>query len=133
MLNQEMLSILGWNDKDMRSLELVAYSYIKQGKFDIAQKILEGLEVLEPANLYILQTLGAVYLELKNPYKALDTLEKALKLDPSSEVSKFNRIQALISLGFKKQALQECQLMLDAQNKTLKDKAAALLLTEVIG
>jgi predicted Zn-dependent protease len=132
MLSSELKNVIGLDDQDLRSLELVAFSYIRQGKFDIALSLLEGLEVLEPENVYILQTLGACYLETKNPYKALDTLEKALKLDPYSETSRFNRIQALMSLGLKKQALIECEGMLNAQNKLLKDKAEALLLSELI-
>ena len=132
MLSTEMKNILGWQDADIANLQFVAYNYIKQGKYDVAQTLLEALEVLQPTNAYTLQTLGAVYIENHNPYKALNSLEKALQLDPSHELSQFNRIQALLSLGLKKQALADCQKMVFAHNPILKAKTEAILLSEQI-
>jgi tetratricopeptide (TPR) repeat protein len=132
MLKDEMKNILGWQQNDLSNLQFVAYNYIKQGKYDVAQTILEALEVLDPTDSYTLQTLGAVYIENKNPYGALNVLEKALQLDPLHELSQFNRIQALISLGLKKQALIDCEKMVNAKNPMLKAKAEAILLSEQI-
>ena len=129
MINLEMLNVLGWNSDDMSNLQFVAYSYIKQGKFRFAESILEALEVLDPTNLYVLQTLGACYIETKNPYKALDSLEKALKLDPTNEMNRYNRVQALISLGLRKQALEDCETLKTSKDEFIRQKAEALLLS----
>jgi predicted Zn-dependent protease len=132
MLSQEMLNILGWKQEQLTSLQFIAFSYIKQGKYDIAQSLLETLEALNPSDLYTLKTLGAVYIETKNALKALDTLEKALKLDPQDEMTRFNRIQALVSLGLKKQALEDSEMLINAVNPYIKERAEAFILSSKI-
>ena len=132
MLSQEMLNILGWKQEQLTSLQFIAFSYIKQGKYDIAQNLLETLEALNPSDLYTLKTLGAVYIETKNALKALDTLEKALKLDPQDEMTRFNRIQALVSLGLKKQALEDSEMLINAVNPYIKERAEAFILSSKI-
>jgi hypothetical protein len=54
-------------------------------------------------------------------------------LDPQNEISQFNKIQALLSLGFKKQALEVCQILSQAKDAILRSKAEALLLVEKLG
>lgn len=133
MIHDEMLNILGWQKDDLNNLQFIGFSYIKQGKFDIAKTLFEALEVLNPEDPYNLNTLGALYIETKEPYKALNVLEKALMLDPQNEISQFNKIQALLSLGFKKQALEVCQILSQAKDAILRSKAEALLLVEKLG
>lgn len=129
MLKEEWLNILGLSDEDLSSIQWISYSYIKQGKIDIALKLLEALYVIHPHDLYTLQTLGAIYLENKIPYKALDVLEKALKLDPTNDKTRFNRMHALFALGFKKQGLLACSELIDAQDPLIKSKAEAIMLS----
>lgn len=133
MLHEEMLNILGWQHDDLSNLQFIGFSYIKQGKFEIARTLFEALEVLDPSSAYNLNTLGGIYIETKEPYKALNAIEKALKLDPQNEITLYNKIQALLSLGFKKQALEACQLLSFAKDPLLKSKAEALLLAEKLG
>jgi predicted Zn-dependent protease len=132
MLEQEILNILGWASDELLNLQFIAFSYIKQGKYAIAASILEGLQVLEPSNVYILQTLGALCIELGNPYKALDLIEKALNLDPTNELCRYNKVQALISLGLKKQAFEECEHLKLATSPNLQRKAEAILLSATL-
>ena len=133
MIGQEMLNVLGWGELELNNLQFIGFSYIKQGKYDIAKTLFEALEVLDATNPYNLHTLGAIYVETKEPYKALNVLEKALKLDPQNELSKFNKIQALLSLGFKKQALEVCQELSGGKDQILRSKADAILLAEALG
>ena len=65
MMAQDLLNILGWKKEDLLNLQFIAYSYVKQGKYDIALTLLETLEVLDSNDLYTLQTLGAIYIEMK--------------------------------------------------------------------
>jgi tetratricopeptide (TPR) repeat protein len=133
MIHTEMLNILGWKKDDLSNLQFIGFSYIKQGKFDIAKTLFEALEVLDPEDAYNLNTLGGLYIETKEPYKALNVLEKALMLDPQNENSQYNRIQALLSLGFRKQALEACLFLSQGKDPILKSKAEALLLAEKLG
>lgn len=133
MIHEEMLNVLGWNQEDLNNLQFIGFSYIKQGKFDIAKPLFEALEVLDPHNCYNLNTLGGIYIETKEPYKALNALEKALSLEPDNENYQFNKIQALLSLGFKKQALEASLLLAQGKDPILKSKAEALLLAEKLG
>lgn len=132
MLEQEALNILGWKKEDLSTLQFIAYTYIKQGKYLVARTLLEALEVLNPKDLYTLQTLGAVYIENNQSTKALTALNKALSLDPTHEISQFNRVQALLTLGQKTEALSACQALLEAKNLSLRHKAEAILLSEKI-
>ena len=133
MIGQEMLNVLGWGQTELSNLQFIGFSYIKQGKYDIAKTLFEALEVLDATNPYNLHTLGAIYVETNEPYKALNVLEKALKLDPKNEISQLNKIQALISLGFKKQALEASQELARGQDPLLRSKAEAILLAEALG
>lgn len=133
MIHEEILNILGWKLDDLDNLRFIGFSYIKQGKYEIAKVLFEALEVLEPENPYNLHTLGGIYIETNEPYKALNALEKALTLDPNHEISQFNKIQALLSLGFKKQALETCDLLIRGKDPLLKSKAEAMLLAESLG
>ncbi len=80
MSNVEWLSILGWGNEELEDLRFVGYSYIKQGKYDIAITFFESLVILNPDSFYDLQTLGALYLQKGNNLMALNYIEKALKL-----------------------------------------------------
>jgi predicted Zn-dependent protease len=105
---------------------------VKQGKYDIALTLLETLEVLDSNDLYTLQTLGAIYIEMKKPEKALEFLLKALSLDPQNEMILFNKTQALISMGSKAEALEDCKLLTNAKNPHIKRKIDAYLLSQQI-
>ena len=58
MSQVDWLSILGWNKDELEDLRFVGYSYIKQGKYDIAITFFEALTILSPESVYDLQTLG---------------------------------------------------------------------------
>lgn len=129
MTQTEWLSILGWGKEELEDLQFVGYSYIKQGKYDIATTFFEALVVLRPESAYDLQTLGALYLQMNNNVMALNYLEKALKIEPSHFPSLLNRIKALLSLGYKTQALQQAQLLANnCPDQTIAMQAQALLL-----
>ncbi len=81
MSQVDWLSILGWNKDELEDLRFVGYSYIKQGKYDIAITFFEALTILSPDSVYDLQTLGALYLQKGNNLMALNYIEKAIKLD----------------------------------------------------
>ncbi|MCI0382697.1 MAG: type III secretion chaperone [Chlamydiae bacterium] len=122
------LEILGWGEEELDDLRFVGYSYIKQGKYDFAKTFFEALVVLRPNSIYELQTLGALYLQLGNNLMALHFIEKALELDPSHLLTKLNRVKALFSLGYKKQALLAAKTLETCPEEPIANQAAALVL-----
>src|SRR5271156_718616 len=97
--------VLGWENEELDDLRFVAYSYIKEGIYDVALTFLDALSILSPPTSYDLQTLGALHLQLGNGLKALDYLDRALKSDPVHAQTQLNRAKALFMLGYKRQGL----------------------------
>jgi len=120
--------LLGWDQEQIDDLRFVGYSYVKQGKYEIALRFFEALITINPLSTYDLQTLGGIHLELGNSLAALDTIEKALKLDASHGSTLLNRIKALFGLGHKREALAEAQKLLAFSDQKIVQEAEALLL-----
>ncbi len=128
MSNVEWLSILGWGTDELEDLRFVGYSYIKQGKYDIATTFFESLVVLNPNSFYDLQTLGALYLQKGNNLMALNYIEKALKIDPTHIPTLLNRTKVLFALGYKKQALAQARMLEKSSDEEISNQAQALIL-----
>jgi tetratricopeptide (TPR) repeat protein len=128
MSHVDWLSILGWEATELEDLRFVGYSYIKQGKYDIAKSFFEALIVLAPNTTYDLQTLGALYLQQGNNLMALNYIEKALKLEPNHSPTLLNRTKALFALGYKKQGLAQAAALAKHSDTHVADQAQALLM-----
>lgn len=120
--------ILGWTSEQIDDLRLLGFSYLRQGKYDVATPIFEALVLLGQDNPYDLQTLGALYLETGHNLQALNTIERALKIDPSHETTLLNRTKALFALGYKRQALAQAKALELISNQEVAGQATALLL-----
>lgn len=120
--------ILGWGTEELEDLRFVGYSYIRQGKYDIALTFFEALAVLDPQSSYDLQTLGALYLQQSNNLMALNYIEKAIKLDPGHLPTLLNRAKALFALGYKRQALAQAHILEKNPDLHIADQASALVL-----
>ncbi len=128
MKETNWLEILGWNPQQIDDLRYVAYSYIKEGKYDIALTFFEALIVLNPQSAYDLQTLGALYLQMGNNLAALDHLERAIKIDKTHAPTLLNRAKALFILGYKKQGQDQLTALLEHPSKEIHEQAQALQL-----
>lgn len=122
------LEILGWGTEEISDLRYVAYSYIKQGVYDVALTFLDALSVLSPPIPYDLQTIGALHLQLGNGLKALDFLDRALKMDPTHLLTQLNRAKALFMLGYKRQGLVQALELEKCSDKEIATQASALVL-----
>ncbi len=120
--------ILGWGEGEINDLRFVAYSYIKQGVYDVALTFFDALAVLDTPTAYDLQTLGALHLQLGNGLKALEFLEKALKVEPGHLPTQLNRAKALFMLGYKRQALTQALELEKNPDPDVANQAAALVL-----
>jgi tetratricopeptide (TPR) repeat protein len=128
MAQVDWLSILGWNKDELEDLRFVGYSYIKQGKYDVAITFFEALTLLSPESIYDLQTLGALYLQKGNNLMALNYIEKAVKLDPTHLPTLLNRTKALFALGYKRQALSQARELEKCAEEQIAGQAQALIL-----
>lgn len=125
----EWTEILGWKDQEIEDLRYVAYLYIKQGVYDVALTFFDALNVLTPPTPYDLQTIGAIHLQMGNGMKALDYLDRSLKIDPSHLSTQLNRAKALFMLGYKRQGLVQVMELEKCSDPDIASQAAALVLS----
>lgn len=122
------LEVLGWGTEELEDLRFVGYSYIKQGKYDLAITFFEALVVLNPQSAYDLQTLGALHLQMNNNLAALNYIERALKIEPTHLPTLLNRTKSLFALGYKKQGLAQARFLETSVETVIANQASALIL-----
>lgn len=123
------MEILDWTDDQIEDLRFVGYSYLKQGKYDIAQTFFEAIAILSNEAFYDLQTLGAIYLQNGHYLQALNNFDRALKQNPNHAETLLNKANALFLLGYKKQGITQAKTLIDHENKNIANQATALLLS----
>jgi predicted Zn-dependent protease len=99
MSRKNWLKELNWTDLHLDELRNTAYAYIRQGKYDISLPFFEALVVLDPENVYDLQTLGAIYLQVNQPKKAIDYLNRSLQYDAEHGPTLLNLAKAFFMAG----------------------------------
>lgn len=119
---------LGWTEEHLDDLRNTGYAYLRQGKYDIAISFFEALSVLDPESAYDVQTLGALYLQMGNPTKALKWLDRALKLEADHGPTLLNLCKALFMLGKKQEALKLAHILKNEPNLVISNAARALIL-----
>lgn len=120
--------ILGWKEDHLQELRIAGYTYLKEGKNDVAKIYFEALTVLDPENAYDSRTLGALYLIMGNFSGALKTLDRALQLDPSHLGARLNRTKALLFLGNIQEGLEEATRLTSCGDPIISNDAEALIL-----
>lgn len=128
MSNIEWVKVLGWTEDQLEDLRFAGYAYIRQGKYDIALPFFEALIVLDPESAYDAQTLGAIYLEMGDPSKAIKALDRALKLDTEHAPTLLNLTKALFMLGKKEEGLKLAEILRREPDSRISNVAEALLL-----
>src|SRR5262249_8146421 len=118
----------GWNDDQLEDLRLAGYSYIRQGKYDVALPFFEALVAFDPNSVYDVQTLGALYLQLNYPDKALKTLDRALKLDTDHTPTLLNFTKALFMVGRRQEAMKLAEILSREPDSYISNMAKALLM-----
>lgn len=128
MSENKWMNSLGWTEEHIEDLRYTGYSYVRQGKYDIALSFFEALRVLDPGNLYDLQTLGAIYIQLNEPKKAMPYIDEALKIDAKNSSVLVNLTKALFVLGKKEEALKIANLLKEEKDAAISNMAKALIL-----
>ena len=120
---------LGWTEEHIEDLRYTGFSYVRQGKYDIALAFFEALAVVDPTNAYDAQTLGALYLQLNEPNKALKCFDRALKLETSDHSpTLLNLAKTFFSMGKKEEGLKLANILKNEKNQTIANVAKALIL-----
>lgn len=120
--------ICGWGEEHLEELRNTGFSYLRQGKYDTAEKFFRALVALDPYNAYDLQTLGALLLELDNTKEALEVLSEALKLQPNHSPTMLNQAKALLALGHKEEGLRIAKFLRKNRDLSIASMAKALIM-----
>jgi len=128
MSNKNWCQLLGWTDEQLEELRYTGYAYIRQGKYDIAISFFEALAALDHEGSYDSQTLGALYLQLNEPKKALHWLDRALKVEGDHGPTLLNLCKALFMLGKNDEGIKLATILKKEPDPAISNVATALLL-----
>lgn len=124
----DWLKKLNWDEEHVEDLKYTGYSYIRQGKYDIAMAFFSALIILEPSDPYNLQSMGAIYMQLNQPAEAMKYLERALKLEGKHGPTLLNLAKAFFMLGNKEEGLRIAHLLKKDKDSSLSNIAKALIM-----
>jgi tetratricopeptide (TPR) repeat protein len=120
--------ILGWGTEQIEDLRFVAYSYIKQGIYDVALTVFNAIDALSKTTPYDVQTVGAIYLQMGNGTEAIQFLDRAIEMEPEHLPTRLNRVKALLMLGLLEEGLREAKILASSNDPQIANHASALLL-----
>lgn len=89
----------GWTAEEMRLVADLGYALAEQGRHNEAITIFDGLAALAPATAYFQSALGALWLRLNEPQRALQHLDAALEADARDLPALINRGEAHMQLN----------------------------------
>jgi tetratricopeptide (TPR) repeat protein len=94
----------------LKKLNLMSKCFMKLGRWEEAKLALRSAEQQAPNHIERLQSLVDIYLNLKDPYNAIQRQKKVLDLTPDDEKDvKFDMFQKLEEHGFDEHAQKFCQ------------------------
>ncbi|SCA59108.1 hypothetical protein AB751O23_DI_00030 [Chlamydiales bacterium SCGC AB-751-O23] len=120
--------VLGWGKDQVDDIKFFAFSYLKQGKYEIALKLFLGLKVLVPEDSYVIKTLGSLYLVTNQPEIALEYLNRSTEIEPKNSRVKLNIVQALLDSGQREEAIKKAKSLVKVREKAIAGKAKALIM-----
>lgn len=128
MSNINWKTSLNWTDEQIEELRYTGFAYIRQGKYDIALPIFESLAILDPESAYDHQTLGALYLQIGSPNKAIKSFDRALKLEADHTPTLLNLTKTFFLLGKKDEGLRLAELLKNERDPHIANTARALIM-----
>ncbi|MCI5052930.1 MAG: type III secretion chaperone [Simkaniaceae bacterium] len=128
MAEHSINEILGWDEEQLKDLRYAGYSYVRNGRYEIARKFFESLFVIDPSSVYDARTLGAIYLQIGEYDLSLKLLNHAKELDDTNDMARNNRSRALFHTGNKEEALKLAHDLAKSQDAIVAQRAEALLI-----
>lgn len=120
---------LNWTDEHLDELRNAGYSYIRQGKYDIALPFFEALVILNPDSAYDAQALGALYVQTNQSDKAIRYLDRALQLESDHSPTLLNLAKAFFMCGRREDGLRLAKVLQSDPNPFIAGTASALIMT----
>jgi len=81
------------------SLAEIGNNFYKQGQYEKARAIFEGLVVMDPTDSWLHLTLGLCFSQLGNDYRAVQELDRAVFLNEFSIQARLERAEILMKYG----------------------------------
>jgi tetratricopeptide (TPR) repeat protein len=122
------LEKLGWNEDHLDELRHAGYSYIREGRYETALPFFEALVILTPDSAYDAQTLGALYVQLNEPKKAIKYLDRALQIESDHAPTLLNLAKAFFMSGMVVEGVKLATILKNDPNAYVASTASALLL-----
>ena len=129
MAHINWLKELGWREEHLDEIRNAGYSYIRQGKYQIALPFFEALVILAPDSAYDAQTLGALYVQVDQPEKAIRYLDRALQLETDHSPTLLNLTKAFFMSGKREDGTRLAKILVQDKNPFISGSASALLMT----
>lgn len=129
MIDNEWKAVLGWDESETEGLRLSGFAFIREGHYEKALLFFKALVILEALNVYDLQTLGALYLQLNDYEKALRTLDKALRLQGNHLPTLINKTKALFLLNRLDEAMVLAKFLKTCPDVSIANDAEALIIS----
>lgn len=120
---------MGWTEDHLEEIRTVGYSYLRQGKYDIALPFFEALVALDRDSVYDLQTLGALYIQVNQPQKAMRYLNKALLHNEEHGPTLLNLMKAHFMMNRIEEGLRLAELLKNDENPIIAGVAEAFILS----
>ena len=122
------LERLGWSEEHLEELRNAGYAYIRQGKYETALPFFEALAILLPDSSYDAQTLGAIYVQMNEPKKAIKYLDRALQLETDHSPTLLNLCKAFFMMGKEQEGKKLAAVLVKDTNPFISSTASALLM-----
>lgn len=120
---------LNWSTDHLDEIRNTGYSYIRQGKYDIALPFFEALVILDPDSAYDAQTLGALLLQTNKAEQAIKYLDRALQLETDHSPTLLNLAKAFFMAKKNEEGIRLAKVLQKDPNPLISGSASALLLT----
>jgi tetratricopeptide (TPR) repeat protein len=101
----------GWTPEEIYLLADRGYAFYRQGRYQEAAVVFEGLIELDPLNFYCRTALAAVCLELGDTQRAVQELSILLTQNPAAHDARARRCEAYCELGAWNEARQDLAIL----------------------
>ena len=102
---------MGWTAEEIYLLAERGYAFYRQGHYQEAAVIFEGIKALDPLNLYARTALAAICLELGDAERAVDELSFLLHSNPADHEVRARRCEAYCHSGKWAEARQDLAIL----------------------
>ena len=102
---------MGWTNEEIYVLADRGYALYKQGRYQEAAVIFDGLTALDPLNSYCRTALAAVCMALGDVQRALKELSFLLNRNPANHEARARRCEAYCDLGNWSEAREDLEIL----------------------